>query len=371
MSKDYYETLGVSRTAGREEIKKAYKKLAKKYHPDLNKENGAAEKFKEINEAAAVLGDQKKREQYDRFGTSDFSGFQGGAGGFDFSDFGEGFNFGDLFEGLFGGFGRRRRGPKRGYDIRYDLEIELEDVVNGVEQALLIPRSEVCSRCKGSGAASDNNIETCKDCNGRGAVNRTQRTPFGLFQTQTTCGTCGGQGKVITKYCEICEGEGKLQKKRKIKVAIPAGVEDGMTLRVTGEGEAGDIGGTPGDLYVRISVKPHKIFDKRGNDLYIQVPISFIGATLGDEIEVPTIDGTAKLKVPSGTQSNTSFRIKGHGVPYINSSRRGDAFAKVVVFTPTGLNVKQKDTLKKFGKEMGDNIKPRKGFLEKLKDQFI
>ncbi|MFQ5475368.1 MAG: DnaJ C-terminal domain-containing protein, partial [Candidatus Nanoarchaeia archaeon] len=171
--------------------------------------------------------------------------------------------------------------------------------------------------------------------------------------------------------CEICEGEGKLQKKRKIKVAIPAGVEDGMTLRVTGEGEAGDIGGTPGDLYVRISVKPHKIFDKRGNDLYIQVPISFIGATLGDEIEVPTIDGTAKLKVPSGTQSNTSFRIKGHGVPYINSSRRGDAFAKVVVFTPTGLNVKQKDTLKKFGKEMGDNIKPRKGFLEKLKDQFI
>ncbi|MBU0461956.1 MAG: molecular chaperone DnaJ [Nanoarchaeota archaeon] len=378
MAKDYYKTLGVDKSASREEIKKAYKTLAKKYHPDMNKEADAADRFKEINEAASVLGDPKKREQYDRFGTADFSGFQGGTGGFDFSDFGkhsESFDFGDIFDSLFsGGFGgfrgSRRRGPRKGRDLRYDLEIELEDAVRGAEKEIFIPRLETCSKCKGSGAESSSDIEKCNDCHGSGMVTRSQRTPFGIFQTTTTCSTCGGQGTIIKELCPMCDGEGRIRKERKIKASIPAGVDNGTMLRIGEEGEAGEKGARPGDLYVVISVASHKIFERQENDLYVEVPISFVGAALGDDIEVPTIDGKAKLKVPAGTQSNTLFRMKGHGVPYINSSEKGDEFVKVVVYTPKNLNKKQKEMLKKLAKELGDQIKPQKGFLERLKDQF-
>jgi len=377
MAKDYYKILGVDKGASRDDIKKAYKRLAKKYHPDINKEDGATDKFKEINEAAAVLGDDQKRQQYDRFGTADF-GPGGPGGGFDFSgfDFGGG-DFGDLFESLFGGspfggnFRGRRRGPRRGADLRYDIEVELEDAVKGTEKHINIPRYETCTKCDGSGAASSNDITSCPECNGAGMVTRTQRTPFGMFQTTTTCRRCHGEGKVIDKPCDECDGAGRVEKERKIRVEVPAGVETGTTLRLPGEGEAGEKGAGKGDLYVVVHVSPHDIFDRKGNDLFVRVPISFITATLGDTIDVPTITGKAKLKIPAGTQSNTLFKMKDKGVPYIRGSSVGDQYVKVVVHTPQKLNKKQQSALKSFAKEMGDKISPQKSFLEKVKEKFV
>lgn len=377
MAKDYYEILGVSKDASRDEIKKAYKRLAKKYHPDVNKELGSAEKFKEINEAAAVLGDDQKRAQYDRFGTADFNGAGPGAG-FDFSGFGGGnFDFDDLFESLFaggpfGGFRQsRRRGPRQGADLRYDLEIDLEDAVAGKESHITIPRYETCPECKGSGAASSADITTCPDCNGRGVVSRTQRTPFGMFQTTSTCRRCHGEGKTISKPCGTCGGDGRVEKEMKIKVDIPAGVETGTTLRLGGQGEAGEKGARHGDLYVVVHVKPHRIFERKGDDLFVEVPVSFITATMGDSIEVPTISGKAKLKIPAGTQSNTLFRMKDKGVPNLRGSAVGSQYVRVVVHTPENLNAKQKSALKDFAKAMGDKISPKKSFLEKVKEKFV
>ncbi|MBT7902999.1 molecular chaperone DnaJ [Candidatus Woesearchaeota archaeon] len=375
MAKDYYNTLGVSKNASQEEIKKAYKKLAKKFHPDINKEVKSADKFKEISEAASVLTDSKKREQYDQFGSSDFQGYQGGQGGFN-SDFSDNFDFGDVFESIFGGgspFGgsrRRKAGPKRGSDLRYDLEIELEDAVNGIEKTIIIPRYETCTKCKGSGAKSDSEIITCSNCKGSGVVRQTQRTPFGIFSSTSTCRTCHGEGKTIKEYCLVCDGAGRVENNRKIKVKIPAGVENNMTLRMPEEGEAGEKGGRKGDLYVVIAVAQHKIFERRNTNLYMDCPISFITATLGGEIEIPTIKGKAKLKVPSGTQSNTILRMKNKGVPHINSDSCGDQMVKVIVHTPSSLNKTQKDKLKAFAKSMGDKITPQKGFFDRLKSTF-
>ena len=378
MAKDYYKILGIDRDASRDDVKKAYKRLAKKYHPDLNKDLGAAEKFKEINEAAAVLGDEQKRAQYDRFGTAEFPGGAGPGAGFDFSgfDFGRGFDFGDLFESLFAGgpFGfrsSRRRGPRRGADLRYDMEIDLEDAVKSTTKHIIIPRYETCSRCDGSGAASKSAIKTCPDCSGTGMSTRTQRTPFGMFQTSMTCRRCHGEGRYISEACAVCNGSGRVEKERKIKVDVPAGVESGTTLRLSGQGEAGEKGSRSGDLYVVIHVKPHKIFDRKGNDLFVEIPVSFTSAVLGGSIEVPTIGGKAKLKIPAGTQSNTLFKMKGKGVPYMNSSSSGDQYVKVVVHTPENLNARQKSALKSFAKEMGDKISPKKGFLEKVKERFV
>lgn len=377
MAKDYYKVLGVDKNASRDEIKKAYKRLAKKYHPDLNKDEGSTEKFKEINEAAAVLGDDQKRQHYDQFGTADFA--QGGpGGGFDFSgfDFGGG-DFGDLFESLFGGspfgggFRSRRRGPRRGADLRYDIEVELEDAVNGAEKHITIPRYETCKKCHGSGAESDSDIISCAECNGTGVTTRTQRTPFGMFQTQSTCRRCHGEGKVIENPCTECHGSGRVEQERKITVEVPAGVESGTTLRLTGQGEAGEKGARTGDLYVVVHVKPHKIFDRKGNDLFVEVPISFVTATLGDSIKVPTIGGTAKLKIPAGTQSNTLFKMRDKGVPYIRGDAKGDQFVKVVVHTPEKLNNKQQSALKVFAKEMGDKMSPQKSFLDRVKEKFV
>ena len=378
MAKDFYKVLGVEKNASRDDIKRAYKRLAKKYHPDLNKEAGAADKFKEINEAASVLADDQKRAHYDQYGTAEAGPGFGPGAGFDFSgfDFGADVDFGDIFDSLFGGSafggmrGNRRRGARRGADLRYDMEVELEDAVNGAEKEITIPRYETCRKCDGTGAASRSAIKDCPECNGRGNVTRTQRTPFGLFQTTTTCRRCGGEGKIIAESCPVCHGSGRVEEERKIKVDIPAGVDTGTTLRLSGEGEAGEKGARTGDLYVVIHVKQHRIFERKGGDLYVEVPISFTGAVFGDKIEVPIVGGKAALLIPPGTQSNTLFKMKGKGVPDLHGSSVGDEFVKVVVHTPDNLTSKQKGALKDFSDEMGDKINPQRGFFDRVKEKF-
>jgi|TARA_Y100000310_G_scaffold91835_1_gene89317 molecular chaperone DnaJ len=366
MPKDYYKILGVGKNATKEEIKKAYKKLAKKYHPDLNKEEDSADKFKEINEAAAVLADDQKRTQYDQYGTTadQFKGFEG----FDFSDimsdFGGGFDFDSIFESFFGGrpFGSRKRGPRRGADLRYDLEITLEEAAKGVTKHIIIPRLESCSKCHGSGAESDADIVNCPECNGSGMQRRTQRTPFGMFSTTTTCGKCRGQGKYIKKECAVCDGTGVVKKNRNLEVKVPTGAEEGTNLRIVEEGEAGEKGAEPGDLYIIIHVKEHEIFERHGDDIYIKVPIPFTIAALGGEIEIPTLDEKAKLKIPAGTQNNTIFRMKGKGIPYLHGHGTGNENVEVVIEVPEKLSKKQKELLKEF--EKGN--KKKKGFLGKM-----
>lgn len=368
-SKDYYETLGLSKDASKEDIKKAYKKLAKKYHPDLNKDNpDAAEKFKEINEAVAVLGDDKKREQYDRFGKADVGnggGYSpGGFGGF--SGGGFGIDIDEIFEQFFGGgFGGGRR-SNRGSDLRYDMEIELEDVAFGDTKHIVIPKQETCDHCNGSGADNPNDVKTCDVCHGAGAVRRQQRTPFGVFETQGPCRKCGGTGKMVSKYCKVCGGSGRVEKNKRIEIKIPKGVEDGMQMRVAGEGEAGEKGGVPGDLYVVLHIKPHKVFERHGSDLHVEVPISFSQAVTGDEITVPTLHGSAKLKIPAGTQTNTVFRMRDKGLPRYGRSSMGSQMVKVVVETPAKVTKRQKELLEEFDKISKEN--PAKRFFDRVKD---
>ncbi|MBD3259171.1 molecular chaperone DnaJ [Candidatus Woesearchaeota archaeon] len=350
--KDYYEILGVSKDATKEDIRKAYKKLAKKYHPDVNKSPDAEQKFKEINEAASVLADERKREQYDRFGSAE------GIGGFDFRgfDFGGGFggiNFDEIFEMFTGGFnpfGRRsrRQGPVRGDDLVYELEVSLEDAVFGSEKEILVPALVLCEKCKGTGAEDPDDIEACKDCDGSGYVKRSTRTPFGIFATTSSCRTCGGTGKYIKNLCDFCDGEGRVTKNNKIKVEIPAGVHNGTRLRLAGKGEAGLKGGRHGDLYIIIRVKEHPVFERRNNDIHVSVPVSFAQAALGSEIEVPTLKSKAKLKIPAGTQTNTLFKLKGKGVPNLRGYGTGDQLVRVVVEVPKKLSAKQKKLLKEF-----------------------
>ncbi|MBW3012957.1 molecular chaperone DnaJ [Candidatus Woesearchaeota archaeon] len=355
--KDYYEILGVPKDSTKEDIKKAYKKLAKQYHPDVNKSPDAEQKFKEINEAASVLADEKKREQYDRFGTAE------GIGGFDFSgfDFGGGFggiNFDDIFEMFTGGFnpfGRRTRkgGPVRGNDLAYDMEISLEEAAFGTEKEIVIPTLIACEKCNGTGAEDPDDIEKCHDCDGSGYVQKSSRTPFGIFATTSTCRTCGGTGKYIKSLCNFCDGEGRITKNNKIKVDVPAGVHSGTRLRLAGKGEAGLKGGRSGDLYLILHVKEHQIFERRNNDIYVSVPISFAQAALGSEIEVPTLKAKAKLKIPAGTQTGTLFKLKGKGVPNLRGYGSGDQMVRVVVEVPEKLNAKQKKLLKEFDSSLG------------------
>jgi len=371
MAKDYYEILGVSRDASKEDIKKAYKRLAKKYHPDLNKhDKDAAEKFKEINEAYSVLSDDKKRANYDRFGHAEYDAHHG------FSGFGSGFGginidlgdiFGDsIFDEFFGFSRSKRKQPQRGADLRYDLEITLEEAAFGTDKHIIIPKLESCNACHGTGAKSPDDIKVCETCHGSGVHVRQQRTPFGIFQTQTTCSACKGTGKTIKKFCSVCDGHGRIEKTKKLIVKIPAGASDGMQLRLAGEGEAGELGSPPGDLYVVIHIKDHKIFSRKGNDLYIEVPISFTTAALGGEVEVPTLDGnSATLKIPAGTQTHTVFRMKEKGIPYLHGHGRGSQMVKVIVEVPSKLTKKQKELLKELDKLSKDN--PTKRFFEKVK----
>ncbi len=341
MAKEYYDALGVSKDASTEEIKKAYKKLAKKYHPDINKDPGAAEKFKEISEAAAVLGDPKKRQHYDQYGSA---GEQ--FGGFDFRDF-SGMDFDTIFENLFSGFGFggfRQQRAARGRDLLYEMAIDLEDAAFGATKTIEIDKLVQCTKCKGEGGKD---IKKCTECNGSGVARQTRRTPFGIFQTTTTCPTCKGSGDVVAKPCSSCKGAGRTEEEAHIEIKIPAGVEDGTRLRAAGEGEAGERGTPAGDLYVVTRIKPHKTFTRKGRDLYMEQPISFATACLGGEIEVPTLEGKETLKIPAGTQGGTTFRMKGNGLPSLRGPT-GDQYVHVDIEVPKKLTKQQKELLSEF-----------------------
>lgn len=358
--KDYYDILGVKKDASKEEIKKAYKKLAKKYHPDLNKEDPDAEhKFKEINEAASVLADDSKREQYDQFGKT-AENF-GGAGGFDFSNMGgQGFDFDSIFESFFGGGGGfsdifgggRGRRSRRGHDLRYDMEITLEEAAEGTTKNISIPHQVKCPECKGTGAKDESDVEECPDCKGNGFVRKTARTPFGMFSTQSVCPRCKGQGTIIKDPCLECGGDGKVSKTSRLEIKVPAGAETGTNLRVEGAGEAGERGSDPGDLYILIHVKPHKIFQRKGNDIFLEIPINFVQAALGDSIDVPTLKGKAELKIPEGTQTGTVFKMKNKGIPNLHGYGTGDQLVRVKLETPEKLSRKQKEILREFNKTL-------------------
>ena len=387
--RDLYEVLGISKGASDAEIKKAYRKLARKYHPDLNRDNpkAAEEKMKEVNAAYEILKDPQKRAQYDQFGAGAFDGTGnfggnpfGGAGGFNFN-FGQGGGgfsstdgFGDIFDMFFGGGGRsRQRGPvaERGADIRYDLHLTFEEAAFGKEEELTIPRMENCPTCHGTGAAAGSSPETCPDCNGSGMRRTVRSTPFGQMMNETPCSRCHGTGKIVKNPCKDCHGTGKKRANHTVKVTIPKGVDNGTRLRVSGHGEAGTNGGGYGDLYVYIFVKPHEFFKRQGNDVIVEVPVAFTEAALGGTVRVPTLDGLVDMKVDAGTQSGTIKRLRNRGIPFLRGSGRGDEHVIVKVLTPKNLNTKQKELLQEFAEISGDKVNPeKKGFLDKLKKLF-
>ena len=353
--RDYYEVLGVSKTASQDEIKKAYRKLSKQYHPDINKEAGADAKFKEISEAYEVLSDQEKRAQYDQFGHAGPQGFGGFNGGF---SGGDGFGFEDIFSSFFGGGGGGRRrdpnAPRKGNDLQYSMTIEFEEAVFGKEKEIEVSKDEICDTCDGSGAKPGTSPTKCTQCQGHGQVNITQDTPFGRVQTKLTCPVCEGTGKEIKDKCTTCSGRGRVTKRKKIKITIPAGVDDGQQLRVSGQGEPGVNGGPAGDLYVVFRVKPDARFERDGDDIYYTLPLTFAQAALGDEVEIPTVQGKVKLKIPAGTQSSTKFRLKGKGVKNVHGYGVGDQHVIVKVITPKKLTEKQKQLLREFAEISGD-----------------
>ncbi|MDB2682911.1 molecular chaperone DnaJ [Alphaproteobacteria bacterium] len=383
MSDDYYEILGVSKSASAEDIKKSYRKLAMKYHPDQNKDKPEAEaKFKEINQAYDVLKDEQKRAAYDRFGNAAFDGSMGaggassGAGGFSGSGFG---NFSDIFEDMFGDFmggqggGAGRSG--RGSDLQYSMEMSLEEAYKGKETKINLSVNQSCETCRGTGAEGAQEPAKCGTCDGAGRVRQQQ----GFFTIERTCPSCNGIGKVIKDPCKSCRGEGRVQKKRNLKVKIPAGVEHGRRIRLSGQGEAGVRGSQAGDLYILVSVKPHKLFKRDGANLHCRVPIPMTKAALGGDIEIPTIEGSSsKIKIPAGTQTAQQFRLKGKGMSILNSESRGDAFVEIFVETPVNLDKKQQDLLKQLDKSMGNDSKEASskhspessGFFTKVRDMW-
>lgn len=356
--RDYYEVLGLTKGASQDDIKKAYRSLAKKYHPDINKEPGAEEKFKEINEAYDTLSDETKKARYDQFGHDDpmggaggfggfggFEGFSGGAGGFG--------GFEDILSSFFGGGSSRSNpnGPRDGNDVRKNMTITFEEAVYGCKKKVTLNVQDECTSCGGTGANSKNDIKVCPKCKGQGRVLMRQQTIFGQSTVQTTCPDCGGKGKVITKKCTVCSGKGRVKRTKDVEVTIPQGIDTGMTLRMAGCGEAGVNGGSQGDLYIEFTVTPHKNFVRQDSDIILNVPISYTQAALGDTIEVPTIDSPVNLKIPAGTQSETKFRLRGKGTknPKNPNSGRGDQIVIVHVQTPTNLTDYEKDLLEKLG----------------------
>ncbi len=372
--RDYYEILGVSKDASKDEIKRAYRKLSKQYHPDINKEPGADEKFKEISEAYEVLSDDTKRAQYDQFGhagaNQDFDGF-GGFGGFSDAGFG---GFEDILNTFFGGGSTRRRNPnapRQGADLQYTMTLTFEEAVFGKETDIEIPREEECSTCHGSGAKPGTHPEECPYCHGSGQISTEQNTPFGRIVNRRVCHHCGGTGQVIKHKCPTCHGTGKVKKRKKIHIKIPAGIDNGQQLRVAGKGEPGINGGPNGDLYIIFQVKEHEFFERDGDDIYCEMPISFVQAALGDEIEVPTLHGKVKLKIPAGTQTNTKFRLRGKGVKSVHSTTPGDQHVIVRIVTPTKLTEKQKQLLREFAEISGKTPDEQTDtFFEKVKRAF-
>ena len=373
--RDYYEVLGVSRGASEDEIKKAYKKMARKYHPDLNPgDKTAEEKFKEVNEAYEVLSDADKKARYDQYGHAGVDpnfgagGFGGGFdGSFDFGDLGD--IFGSFFGGGFGG-GRRTNpnAPQRGESIRMSIAISFEEAAFGCEKAVTVERYETCDTCHGNGCAPGTSPEVCPDCHGTGTVLVRRQTPMGVFATSSPCPKCGGKGRIIHQPCKDCRGSGMVRKKKTIQASIPAGIDNGQTISIRGQGNAGKNGGPAGDLLITITVRPHELFRREGTSVLCEAPITFTQAVLGAELEIPTIDGKVKYTLPEGTQSGTTFRLKGKGIPSINGRGRGDQYVTVYIETPKNLNKEQKEALKKFAETMGEsNYEEQKKFFKKFK----
>ena len=371
--RDYYEVLGVSKNATDEELKKAYRKEAKKYHPDLHPGDKAAEeKFKELSEAYGVLSDKEKRSKYDQFGHAgvdpNFGAGGGGFGGFDFGDI-----FSDLFGGGFGGFGGfggsgRRNGPKRGADVRQVIDITFEEAAFGCKKKLNITKMDSCSECNGTGAKPGTHAQTCSKCRGTGQVKTQVRTPLGYMTNVTTCPDCGGSGQIISDPCKACRGTGKVRKNVTIEVDIPQGINHGQTIQLSGRGEPGEKGGPAGDLLVTIKVRPHEIFKRDDFDVYIDIPISFVQAALGATIQVPTIHGNVEYDIPEGTQSGTTFKLRDKGIPFLRGRGRGNQYVKIIVEIPRNLSSHQKEILKEFDSDK--NYKQKKTFAEKAKKFF-
>ncbi len=377
--RDYYEVLGVSKTATDDELKKAYRKLAKQYHPDLHPGDKEAEaKFKEINEAYEILSDADKRAKYDQYGfaafdpNSGFGGFDGGFGGFD--DLGD--ILGSIFGGGFGGFGggfgggqRRNNGPRKGENVRVNLTLDFEEAVFGCKKEIPVNMVETCPDCKGTGCAEGTHPETCPDCGGRGTVVRTQRTAMGMMQSTSQCPRCNGRGQVIHTPCPTCKGNGRIRKKKTVSVTIPAGIDNGQTVSLRGLGNEGVNGGAPGDLLVTVTVRAHALFERDGSSILLDLPISYAQAVLGAEVTVPTLTGKVKLTIPEGTDTGTTFRLKGKGVPFLRGNGSGDQFVTVNIETPKKLNDTQKEALRKFAEAMDEPVaaEKKRGFGKKKK----
>lgn len=366
---NYYKVLGVSESASQEEIKQAYKELAKKYHPDLNKEEGSEEKFKEVLEAYNVLKDPEKRRAYDQFGEGNFKGFQG----FDFSEAfgGKGFHFdfSDLFEDFgmhgFEDFFRSSKKSQKGEDIVLELHLNFEEAIFGGKKNISLKRVAECKKCSGKGAEKSTDIGKCSSCNGKGYIERSQRTMFGMFSTRTTCRKCSGSGEEIKKPCSKCKGTGTIEEEKSVEVNVPEGIDSGQHLRLKGLGSYKN--GSYGDLLLLVHVLPHEFFKRDMEDVYVEIPLTYSQAALGDEIEIPTLKGKGKLKIPPGTQTGKVFRLKGKGVKKLNSSSFGDLYVKIVVETPKKLNKKQEELFKKLREEEKNS---HKGFFEKIRKKF-
>lgn len=363
--RDYYDVLGVSKTASQSDVKRAYRRLAKELHPDRNKGAGAEERFKEVQEAYDVLGDPDKRRQYDTFG---HAGVGAGPGGFGGPGFDVGDIFGDIFGDFFGGGGgRRAQRARRGSDLQYRMVVTFEEAAFGTEKKITIPRIEQCGECHGRGARNPAGIVTCASCNGSGQMLVSQ----GFFQVRTTCRDCRGQGRTVVDPCRECRGAGRVERERHLDVAIPAGIDSDTRLKLSGEGEAGENGGPRGDLYVLVQVQPHDVFERRGDDILIQQPISFSQAALGCELEVPTLRGPAKLTIPKGIQSGKILRMKDMGIDSIRGRGRGSQLVLVQVVTPRTLSAREEELFQELAQITGDSVeKPRKGFLDLLREAF-